>query len=506
MDTNLRNSIHQFLSILVLIFSFHVFATQSYRIPRLGATRKHSQTFEPQSTIKYNSVSNYFETFYYTQTLDHFNYKPESYTTFKQRYVMNFKYWSGPNTSAPIFVFFGAEENIDDDVSGIGFLPDNASHFKALLLYIEHRYYGKSIPFGSSKEALRNASSLGYFNSAQALADYASVIMHVKKKYSAKSSPVIVIGGSYGGMLASWFRLKYPHVALGALASSAPILYFDEIAPRNGYYSVVTKDFKEASESCYKTISKSWAEIEKAASKPNGLSILSKKFNTCSPLKRTFELKDYLDSIYAEAAQYNDPPNYPVSIVCDGIDRAPEGTDILGRIFAGVVAYMGHKSCYDMNEFNDPTDQTSLAWRWQTCSELVMPIGHDRNTMFPPAPFNLKSYIKECKSLFGILPQPHWVTTYYGGQDLKLILHRFASNIIFSNGLRDPYSTGGVLENISDSIVAISTVNGSHCLDIQKEKPSDPNWLVMQRKTEVEIIQGWISKYYTDLLELKDRN
>ena len=45
-------------------------------------------------------------------------------------------------------------------------------------------------------------------------------------------------------VLASWFRLKYPHVALGALASSAPILYFDDITPQNGYYSVVTKDFR----------------------------------------------------------------------------------------------------------------------------------------------------------------------------------------------------------------------------------------------------------------------
>ena len=45
-------------------------------------------------------------------------------------------------------------------------------------------------------------------------------------------------------VLAAWFRLKYPHVALGALASSAPILYFEDITPHNGYYSIATKDFR----------------------------------------------------------------------------------------------------------------------------------------------------------------------------------------------------------------------------------------------------------------------
>lgn len=55
------------------------------------------------------------------------------------------------------------------------------------------------MPFGSRQEALKNASTLGYFNSAQAIADYAAVLMHIKKKLHAKHSPVIVIGGSYGG-------------------------------------------------------------------------------------------------------------------------------------------------------------------------------------------------------------------------------------------------------------------------------------------------------------------
>lgn len=64
---------------------------------------------------------------------------------------------------------------------------------------MQHRYYGKTIPFGSAKEAMKNASTLGYLNTAQALADYAAILLHVKKKYSTKHSPIIVVGGSYGG-------------------------------------------------------------------------------------------------------------------------------------------------------------------------------------------------------------------------------------------------------------------------------------------------------------------
>ena len=38
---------------------------------------------------------------------------------------------------------------------------------------------------------------------------------------------------------------------------------------------------QEASETCYETIRKSWSEIRRVASQPNGLSILSQRFNTC---------------------------------------------------------------------------------------------------------------------------------------------------------------------------------------------------------------------------------
>lgn len=490
----------KFLPFFFLFFTVICVSAIGSNIPRLG-TFQETILRDPKASTQ--NVSNDFQTFYYNQTLDHFNYGPQSYKTFQQRYVISFKYWGGANSSSPIFAYLGAEAPLDFDLTGIGFLTENAPQFKALIVYIEHRYYGQSIPFGSMTNALKKKRLRGYFNSAQAIADYAEVLLYLKEKLSAESSPVIVIGASYGGMLASWFRLKYPHVALGALASSAPILYFEDITPQNGYFSIVTKDFKEVSKSCYETIKQSWSVIDKVAAQSNGLSYLSKNFKTCRQLNRSSELKDYLETIYTIAAQYNHPPTYPVTVVCGGIDGAPNGTDILGRIFMGVVARRGNMSCYDIDAFKYPTE-TSLGWSWQTCSEMVMPIGRGQDdTMFPAAPFDLNSFVKGCERYYGVTPRPHWITTYYGGHDIKLILHRFASNIIFSNGLRDPYSSGGVLESISNSVVAAYTVNGSHCLDVLSSKETDPEWLIMHRKTEVKIIKGWLTKYYADALTFR---
>ncbi|KAI6670082.1 hypothetical protein NL676_004967 [Syzygium grande] len=411
-------------------------------IPKLGVIRR---TFiqDPTWAVRASVPLEDFQTFFYNQTLDHFNYRPESYTAFKQRYVINSKYWGGANASAPIFVCLGGEGPIDDDITGNGFMTDNAAQFRALLVNVEHRFYGESIPYGLTLDkALSDANTRGYFSSAQALADYAEILVYLKQKLNAKHSPIIVIGGSYGGMLATWFRLKYPHVALGALASSAPILYFHDIIRRDPYFLVVAKDFLKTSSSCHRTIRLSWEEIDRVASEPHGLTKLSRTFKTCRPLKSSSQLKDYLITLYIGAAQYNDPFTRPVKAACNAIDGASPKNDILGKIFAGLVALAPNRTCY-VNPPSRPS-QSDLGWDWQICSEMVFPADSiTNNTMFPPEPLDLNEFVSDCKRKFGVAPQTHWATTYYGGHDIKLVLHRFASNIIFSNGLQDPYSRGG---------------------------------------------------------------
>ncbi|KAM5584332.1 hypothetical protein ABKV19_003949 [Rosa sericea] len=415
------------LQCLVLIISRFALTSGSLHIPRLSPIRPGMFRSHQSKALSAFDATEY-ETFYYNQTLDHFNFRPDSFSTFQQKYVINSKYWGGSNISAPIFAYLGAETSLDSVISYTGFLPENANQFQALLIYIEHRYYGESIPFGSRTEAFQNASTLGYFNSAQALADYAEILIHVKTQLNAEHSPVIVIGASYGGMLASWFRLKYPHIALGALASSAPILYFDDIIPpENGYFSIVTKDFREASETCYQTIKQSWSEIDALASMPDGLSNLSKMFHTCSPLSAASYLKYSLQSMYMKAAQFDDPSTNPVNMICNGIDGASSTNDTLAKIFAGLVAIAGNNSCY-LNDAPSSTnalpsstndDETSVGWSWQACSEMVIPVfAIGNNTMFQPSSFDPQSYSNNCKAQYGVPSRPNWVTTYYGGHGI----------------------------------------------------------------------------------------
>ncbi|XP_065866383.1 uncharacterized protein [Euphorbia lathyris] len=484
----------QLLLLLLLIAPYLSFA-YSHQRPKLSAIRRESSIFSSSPDLPPE-----YETHYYAQTLDHFNYYPESYITFQQRYVLNFKYWGGANTSSPVFVYVGEESDIEGDILYVGFISELAARFEGLLLYIEHRYYGESLPFGTREETFKNATTYGYLSSEQALADYAQIITDVKKNLSAQNSPVIAVGASYGGMLASWFRMKYPHIVIGSLASSAPILYFVDITPQDGYQVVVSKDFMNTSESCYNTIKQSWSEIDRIAAQPNGLLDLGNMFNVCHPLNSTHGLKEYLATLYKFSAQYDNPPDYLVENLCKIIDGAPPETDVLGRIIAGLNAttIFGNRSCNYVTD--DDTLYKMNAWDLQTCTEMVLPIGVDNNdTMFDISVFDLNNFTKLCHQVFGVTPRPFWAPIQFGGHDIKSALGNFASNIIFSNGLRDPWSAGGILEDISDSIVSIRTDQGAHCLDVLNPTPNDPAWLIEQREKEIKVIAAWLADYYAKL-------
>ncbi|CAN1777414.1 Lysosomal Pro-X carboxypeptidase [Linum perenne] len=477
------------LLFLIFIAAATVLPTSSSSPPFLS---KRYRSINLQQQQQYS-----YQTRYFLQDLDHFSFA--DLPKFRQRYLINTEHWTGPERHGPIFLYCGNEGDIEWFAVNTGFVWEIAPKFGAMILFPEHRYYGDSMPYGSKAEAYKNAATLAYLTAEQALADFAVLITDLKRNLSAENCPVVLFGGSYGGMLAAWMRLKYPHLTVGALVSSAPILQFEDIVPLDTFYNI------RESTSCFDTIKKSWAEVEAEGKKDNGLSLLTKTFNFCRELKSTGDLVNWLESAYSYLAMVDYPypssfmmplPGHPIREVCRKIDGSPKGSSILERIFAGVSIYYnytGTVSCFELDDDPHGLD----GWNWQACTEMVMPMSSDKETsMFPPYDFSYSDFRDDCWRRFRVLPRPKWVTTEFGGHDIRTALATFGSNMIFSNGLLDPWSGGSVLQNISETIVALVTQEGAHHIDLRPSTPKDPDWLIQQRETEMKFIQGWIDDYY----------
>jgi lysosomal Pro-X carboxypeptidase len=141
------------------------------------------------------------------------------------------------------------------------------------------RYYGLTQPFGPQSDDDPTPSNLVYLSHEQALADYAVLLTYIRQdavsRLVAKSPqcagaldpediPVISFGGSYGGMLTAWFRMKYPNIVDGAISASAPIAHFYGMTSNyssTGYWQVVTADASSAGGSpdqCAVNVRASW--------------------------------------------------------------------------------------------------------------------------------------------------------------------------------------------------------------------------------------------------------
>lgn len=166
------------------------------------------------------------------------------------------------NDKSPILFYTGNEGDIELFAQNTGFMWEIAPKLGAKLVFAEHRYYGKSMPFGNS--SYDSPHHLGFLTSEQALADFALLLDTINpspSKPGRSKRPVIALGGSYGGMLSAWFRIKYPHVVLGAIASSAPIFQFTDLTPCDAFNRILSSVFATAfsgNSLCRDNVKKSW--------------------------------------------------------------------------------------------------------------------------------------------------------------------------------------------------------------------------------------------------------
>lgn len=449
------------------------------------------------ATSGYNYTTNYI-----TVPVDHFSYTNDD--TFELKYLMNDTYWDV--NKGPIFFYAGNEGPIEEFSDNTGFIWEISKEFKALVVFAEHRYYGESKPYG--KNSFNDKVKLGYLTSQQAIADFVDLIKYLRDdalRNGRRPNPVIAFGGSYGGMLAAWFRIKYPATVEGAIASSAPIWQFTGMTPCNDFYKVTSSVYRNTSPECGLTISASWKAINNVTKSDSGKTWLTDNWKLCKPLKDSddvAQLKYWATDVYVALAMVNYPyeanflaplPANPIKEVCKSMtNHTEDDATLLMSVFHGLSVYFnytGTASC--LNQSSSYSDDMINGWSYQACTEMIMPLctNGGEDDIFEAYPWDFESYRQYCENRYGVKPTTDDVEKQYGGKNLKA-----TSNIIFSNGLLDPWSSGGVLRSISSNVRALLIPDGAHHLDLRASHPNDTSSVIHARKN----IKHWIIKWIFD--------
>ncbi|XP_064088841.1 putative serine protease K12H4.7 [Macrobrachium nipponense] len=443
---------------------------------------------------------------WFVQKLDHFN--PTDTSTWSQRYFTNSSFYK---PGGPVFLMIGGEGPANPIWMVEGAWIPYAERLNAYLISLEHRYYGKSHPTEDV-----SVENLVYLSSEQALADLATFTVAMKEKLGLKDNKWIAFGGSYPGSLAAWYRLKYPHLVHGSIASSAPIVA--QIDFRE-YLEVVRDALATVSEACNTAIKEATRQLQLLMAHRVGWQNITKRFKLCVPLDGTKKLD--VSNLFAtlagyieEVVQYNKDNrgfegvkgvNITIETLCNILMDEKKGPAIAryGEINDMFLALEG-ESCLDytydnmIKEFQatsweNNTDVGGRSWIYQTCTEFGFYQGSDSHEQPFGDEFPLQFYTRQCQDIFGPRISPEVLNAgvrrtnaVYGGHDLKV------TRVVFPNGSIDPWHALGVTSNISDEATAIFIDGTAHCANMYPASTTDPPQLTQAREKIFSLLQKWL--------------
>merc|ERR1711953_1098180 len=249
-----------------------------------------------------------------------------------------------------------------------------------------------------------------------------------------------------------------------------------------------------------------------------GVEWINKNFRLCSKsqLKTPSDvavLKDYLTEIWTDLAMMDYPyptsflaplPANPVTEACKPLSQPfQDEEELLSHIFQAASVYFNFTGAAKCLNIADEDDIGADMWSYQACTEMVMPFCYDgSNDMFEKSDWNLEVYTKQCQQTWGeaAVPQSSLADNMYGGRNLDM-----ATNIVFSNGLLDPWSSGGILRSGKNKsgVVALIIPEGAHHLDLRGSDPADPVSVMTVRKQERANIKMWIQQEIADRKDFK---
>ena len=332
--------------------------------------------------------------------------------------------------------------------------------------------------------------------------------------------PVITVGGSYPGFLSAMMRIRHPTVVDMAYAASAPMLFYSQnIKHPSDYYDHITKVAEKSSKGCSDAVRRTLVnetgplltgiqtveELKKVASSLGICENTVPRYiidavDTAGSVEDMLlfyeELMMVVGYTFANCNMANYPPDnttllYQACQIFQNEDLTPEGK--ISQFLIGIDRADNDKAtCFNMTAQVPSGNNATISsgdwsgvgtshdgemWDFQTCTLLVEQISfggisdNSTSSMFPKREWTIEWMTNHCEKRFGVSPKPYQLVNEWKFNEEEL--GNITSKILFTNGMNDGWSVGGIQHNISDTILALNFENGAHHSDLSGVGPSD---------------------------------
>jgi hypothetical protein len=278
---------------------------------------------------------------------------------------------------------------------------------------------------------------------------------------------------------------------VGGLAASAPVNFYPGQHKQKQFLDAILYDLdKFGIEGCAAAFSSALAQVEEYGKSLTNRIHLAETFQMCSP--GTFEkeksagkLLFYVKGAIATMAMLDYPypcdfvtpmPGNPVNYGCKRMLNRSD-SDVMSRLkgFIDVfLNYTGQIKCHDVvGEVVGGTARPAesglgfglgglgnitRSWNYQACTELPLePVTNGGEGFYPPDDSQLQQLSDACFQRYHVRPRGEWMPLTTGGGQLQDL-----TNVIFSDGEKDPWKVGGITKNLSSSVVHLLIPDAAH--------------------------------------------
>lgn len=419
------------------------------------------------------------EQHYFQQNIDHQN---PALGTFLQRYYIDERY--STQDTDPVFFYICGESACTQRALD-GAIRDYAKKFHAKLVALEHRFYGESLPFNSFA-----TTQLQYLNTELALQDLAQFQQEISIAHHWHGQWV-AFGGSYPGSLSAYYRLHYPHLVVGSLASSAPVMAKEDFFEYDAHIAHI------AGVHCAQKMREVSTRVEAALDNPNQLEQFKTLF-VANDIKHPIDFLYLIADIGAAAVQYGMKDTF-----CNALTSSAD--PLIGYAhFAQTLYQKMGVSAVEMTAqgamSESPEDYQhgvgQRQWFYQSCTEYGywQNANPDQSKTTRSSLINLDYHHQLCERLFGIQKSAN--TQRINNLFYYPLINSFVTRIYFTNGEQDPWSTLSLNEkngNNQNRQLTYSLIAGAaHCDDLHQPTDKDSNALRNARRQMEQLLTEWL--------------